>query len=212
MPGKRGRPPKESGAAEENRRAILSAAVRIIRKNGAGALTVRSVCEEADVGNGTFYYHFKNKDDLLMSFLRETTFDGFTLKTPVTEIPARVAELYMLLIDRYMALGLDFMKSFYSTGNRPLSAYMCEVNGRFEPGTVMARCETELRTAQEQGILNGETDIHALGRDICTIVKGCVFEWCLTDGGIDLPAVLFRIIDGYMKQFLSPAAIIGQGR
>ena len=204
MPRKRGRPPKETTvAAEESKQLILDAAVRIIKKKGAGALSVHSVCEEADVSNGTFYYHFKNKDDLLMSFLRETSFDGFELRTPLRQISRRVTELYLLLVERYMALGLDFMKSFYSTANRPLSAYMCEVNGKFEPGTVMARCERELQAAQDRGILSGETDIHALGRDICTIVKGCVFEWCLTEGGIDLPAVLFRIIDGYMKQFLS---------
>ena len=66
---------------------ILDAAVRIIKKKGAAALTVRSVCEEADVSNGTFYYHFKNKDDLLMSFLRETSFDGLSCKHPSGRSP-----------------------------------------------------------------------------------------------------------------------------
>ena len=182
---------------------ILDAAVRIIKKKGAGALTVRSVCEEADVSNGTFYYHFKNKDDLLMSFLRETSFDGFELRTPLRQISRRVTELYLLLVERYMALGLDFMKSFYTAGNRSLSAYMSEVKGQFEPDTVMARSEREITAAQAQGIIKKSANIHEICMDICTIVKGCVLEWCLMEGNMNINSTLQRIINLYLQSYLN---------
>ena len=44
-------------------------------------------------------------------------------------------------------------------------------------------------------------DPHELCKDICTIVKGCVFEWCLSDGRIDVEEALLRILKRYLKVF-----------
>ena len=113
MSGKRGRPSK----AEENldtRQILIDTAVALIRKYGADHITVRSVCEEAGLSIGTFYHHFKNKDDLLIYFVRETSFDRFILGTPLQDIAGRVVDLYMHLISRYLEMGEEFMKHFYT--------------------------------------------------------------------------------------------------
>ena len=39
--------------------------------------------------------------------------------------------------------------------------------------------------------------------DICTIVKGCVFEWCLSGGRPDIEAVLRRIVGNYLSVYLA---------
>ena len=198
MSKKSGRPAK--GDENNSKEKIIDTTVSIIRKKGADAVTVRNVCTEAELSIGTFYHYFRDKDDLLMHFIKETSFDSFELKTPLSDIAGRITELYMYLISKYIDLGLDFMKSFYSTGNRSLSAYMGEVDGSFAPGTVMSRSEIEVKAAKEQGFLNENTDIHELCMDICTIVKGCVFEWCLTDGNMDIHKTLERIISAYLQK------------
>lgn len=197
MAGKCGRPSK---AAEpmDARQKLIDTTVALIKKHGADSITVRNVCEESGLSIGTFYHYFQNKDDLLMHFVREASFDSFVLETPLEDVAGRVCELYMHLIDRYLELGEEFMKSFYTTGNKALSAYMCEQDGRFGEGTVMARCERELMAAQELGFLKKEADVHMMSIDICTIVKGCVFEWALNDGEMEIEATLRRIIAGYL--------------
>ena len=197
MAGKRGRPSK-TAEQTDTKQQLIDAAVSLIKKYGADSITVRNVCDESGLSIGTFYHHFQNKDDLLMHFIREESFDSFVLETPLSDIAGRVCELYMHLIDRYLSLGEDFMKSFYTTGNTALSAYMGQENGQFAEGTVMARCERELIDAQEQGFLKKEADAHTLSMDICTIVKGCVFEWALDDGRMDIETSLRRIIVGYL--------------
>ena len=57
-----------------------------------------------------------------MFFLNELPFEDCLLSVDHSNIAERIYELYMKLIIRYMDLGLDFMKSFYSTSNRSLSA------------------------------------------------------------------------------------------
>lgn len=109
----------------------------------------------------------------------------------------------MKLVNRYMDLGLDFMKSFYSTINSSLCSYMSEVDGKFLDGTVMARCEDELRISKEGGYIKNNADVHTMSVDICTIVKGCIFEWCLTDGKSNIEKSIDRIIHSYFLQHAS---------
>ena len=200
MANKRGRPSKASEPADAKQK-LIDTTVELIKKYGADTLTVRSVCEEAGLSIGTFYHHFQNKDDLLMYFVREASFDSFALETPLEDVAGRICELYMHLIDRYLTLGEEFMKSFYTTGNKALSAYMGQENGCFADGTVMARCERELIDAREQGFLKKDADPHLLSMDICTIVKGCVFEWALDDGRMDIAESLRRIVKAYLENY-----------
>lgn len=200
MANRSGRPSK--GNERSSREKIIDTTISIIRENGADALTVRNVCDTAGLSIGTFYHYFRDKDDLMMYFLKETSFDSFKLKTPLSNISGRISELYMHLIHKYMDLGLDFMKSFYSTSNRSLSAYMGEENGLFAEDSVMARSEKEINEALERGFIRPGSDTHLICIDICTIVKGCVFEWCLNDGKPDIESSLNRILNNYLSSFL----------
>ncbi|MBQ8161614.1 MAG: TetR/AcrR family transcriptional regulator [Clostridia bacterium] len=193
-----GRPGKSEGN-RECKETILKAAVELIGAIGADAVTVRKVCEKADVSVGTFYHYFSDKNDLMMAFVREESFDGFDLRTPLSDIAGRITELYMHLIGRYQEMGRDFMKSFYTTGNQALSAYLDEENGCFAPGTVMARSEKEMQDAKDLGILRGDVNIHETAMDVCTIVKGCVFEWCLTETRMEIQETLSRILHAYLS-------------
>lgn len=186
--------PKKDAAGEPNREKIISAAVEIIRNDGAGALTVRNVCDWAGVAIGTFYHWFENRDDLMMTFIRDVRFDLSDCPVPEEDPAGRVTALYMKLIRRYEALGVDFMRQFYSTTNSVLSSYMGQSGGTFAEGTVMWECENLLTAAKEKGSLPEGTDVHGLSEDICTIVKGCVFEWCLCGGEMDIENTLKRLL------------------
>ena len=208
MARKCGRPPKSTDTGDTKEK-IIAATVEMIRKHGADDITVRNVCEAAEVSIGTFYHHFRNKDDLLMYFVREESFDTFALETPPERIADRIYELYMRLLERYMELGDEFLKSFYTAGNRALSAYMGEEDGKFQSGTVMARCEREIQDAVRLGVLREETDAHLVSVDICTIVKGCVFEWCLSGGRMEIETSFRRILHAYLSGFLTAASADG---
>jgi AcrR family transcriptional regulator len=50
---------------ERTRLRIVEAAERLMRERGVDGVTVQDITEEADVGHGTFYLHFKNKAEVL---------------------------------------------------------------------------------------------------------------------------------------------------
>ncbi|MDO4633763.1 MAG: TetR/AcrR family transcriptional regulator [Eubacteriales bacterium] len=182
----------------ENKRKIIDATVSLIKKEGVDSITVRRVCDVAGIATGTFYYYFKNKDELLLSFIMESSFEDFELCTPLSDPAHRILELYTILVDKYLSFGREFMQSFYTPANTALASYMSEIDGAFLPGTVMARCESEIRLAQEAGFCDASINAHEASEDICAIVKGAIFEYSLNCTAYDIHAALARMITRYL--------------
>ena len=61
-------PSRRHRKKERTRREIYEAAMRLFAKKGFGAVTIADICEEADVGRGTFFLHFPSKAALLYEF------------------------------------------------------------------------------------------------------------------------------------------------
>ncbi len=59
----------EKRSASETRELILSAAAKVVLKQGASRMTLESVAKEAGVSKGGLLYHFPNKDALIESMI-----------------------------------------------------------------------------------------------------------------------------------------------
>ncbi len=51
----------------ESKRKLLDAAIHVIRSKGYTATRVEDVCEEAGLTKGSFFHHFKTKEDLALA-------------------------------------------------------------------------------------------------------------------------------------------------
>ena len=185
----------------ENKSKILEATVQLLKEKGVENVTVRNVCAKAGIAVGTFYYYFQNKDDLMFYFVSEGFYDA-DLRSSENNITSRIIELYMTLINHYLELGLPFVKSFYSNNNLALSAYMTDTDEKFMTNSIMAKSEDEMEKAYKLGLIVDGTDLHMVCKDLCTIVKGSVFEWCLCNGLMDIETVVSRIITSYLDGYL----------
>jgi AcrR family transcriptional regulator len=56
---------------ERTRSQIKNAAISLILEKGYDAITIDAIVERADVGKGTFYLHFKDKESLVWDVIRE---------------------------------------------------------------------------------------------------------------------------------------------
>jgi AcrR family transcriptional regulator len=69
--GHKGRSAPKSRApdrrVQRTHRLLHQAIVELIRERGWDAITVQDVCERADIGRSTFYVHFADKEELLIS-------------------------------------------------------------------------------------------------------------------------------------------------
>jgi TetR/AcrR family transcriptional regulator, transcriptional repressor for nem operon len=57
----------EAQARHDSKTRILNAAMHVIRAKGYSAATVDDVCAEADLTKGSFFHHFKSKEELAVA-------------------------------------------------------------------------------------------------------------------------------------------------
>jgi len=57
----------ETKALHGSKTKLLEAALQVIRTKGYAATTVDDICEQAGVTKGSFFHHFKSKDELALS-------------------------------------------------------------------------------------------------------------------------------------------------
>ncbi len=60
------RTPEKAQTQNTSRSRLLDAATHIIRTKGYAATTVDDICHQAGVTKGSFFHHFKSKDDLAL--------------------------------------------------------------------------------------------------------------------------------------------------
>ena len=104
---------------------ILKASIKLMSKYGTEAMTVKNICEEAGVSNGTFYHFFSSKDDIYAYFLRRyhtKYIEENEERLAALDVKAQVKDLYLMHVRLCMELGLEFTSAYYSTSNGGLDS------------------------------------------------------------------------------------------
>lgn len=93
------------------RKAILEATIRVLRDQGLSGLKVEEVAREAEVGKGTVYLYFQDKQDLLKALVEYHTFsfyqkveDVVSREGPFRERLAEVLRLRIAWVEEWRGL------------------------------------------------------------------------------------------------------------
>ena len=182
---------KQQKKSQETKEKIFQAAKKILQKSGYEKLSIKNICEEAGVSNGSFYHHFKTKDDLLSYYIEDQpTMGPDLLETPksLEDVKDGIVRVYLNYVAYCRELGVEFMAGYYDTKNQALYPIV----------TVQAYVEQ----AAKDGIINIRESIDEFTTDIRMIVIGNVFEWCLREGNADFEGNMSRSLRRYLDSTL----------
>src|SRR5574340_433917 len=86
-------------APSERQRVFIEAARSEFVRNGYGASSIRTIAQEAGVSLSALYYHYKNKQDLLLAILIDgvDTYDALCAEELATTGPAPIDRLRALV-------------------------------------------------------------------------------------------------------------------
>lgn len=187
---------RQQQKSKETKERIFQAAKRILQKKGYEELSIKNICEEAGVSNGSFYHHFKTKDDLLSYYIE----DQPRMSPDYLEIPKNIEEAKNTIIQVYLNyvaycedLGVEFMTGYYDPKNQALNPAI-----RTERPYPIVTVQTYVEKALEEGILTLNVTIEEFTTDIRMIVIGNVFEWCLRKGNADFAGNMQRSLRKYL--------------
>lgn len=188
---------KQQLKSMETKARIFNAAKRILKKSGYEQLSIKNICEEAGVSNGSFYHHFKTKDDLLSYYIEEQpSINPDLLDLPSSKEEARETIVYVYLnYVRYCReLGVEFMSNYYTPKNQSLNPLI-----RTERPYPIITVHNYLQKCIDAGIITLSDSLEHITTDIRMIVIGNVFEWCLKNGDADFEGNMRRCLENYLN-------------
>lgn len=188
---------KQQLKSQETKKKIFLAAKNILKKNGYESLSIKNICEEAGVSNGSFYHHFKTKDDLLSYYIEEQpSINPELLDTPscLTDVKNAVIHVYLNYVKYCRELGVEFMANYYTPKNQSLNPL--KRTARSYP---IVTVREYLQQSMEAGIIRSSLNLDEITTDIRMIVIGNVFEWCLKDGDTDFEGNMKRSLETYLN-------------
>ena len=191
---------KQQKKSQETKEKIFQAAKKILQKSGYEKLSIKNICEEAGVSNGSFYHHFKTKDDLLSYYIEDQpTMGPDLLETPksLEDVKDGIVRVYLNYVAYCRELGVEFMAGYYDTKNQALNPAI-----RTERPYPIVTVQAYVEQAAKDGIINIRESIDEFTTDIRMIVIGNVFEWCLREGNADFEGNMSRSLRRYLDSTL----------
>ena len=187
---------KQQRKSKETKERIFQAAKRILQKSGYEELSIKNICEEAGVSNGSFYHHFKTKDDLLSYYIEDQpSIDPDRLELPKNKEDAKetIIHVYLNYVKYCKELGVEFMAGYYTPHNQALNPTI-----RTERPYPIVTVQPYLERALEANAIQLNLKIEEITTDIRMIVIGNVFEWAMRNGDADFEGNMRRSLSHYL--------------
>ncbi|MDO4598678.1 MAG: TetR/AcrR family transcriptional regulator [[Ruminococcus] gnavus] len=191
---------KQQRKSRETKAKIFQAAKRILQHSGYETLSIKNICEEAGVSNGSFYHHFKTKDDLLSYYIEEQPSinpDILDLPQNAEDAKHTIIEVYLNYVSYCRELGVEFMAGYYDPKNQALNPV-----SRTERPYPIVTVQHYVEKAIQEGTVRLNVEIEEFTTDIRMIVIGNVFEWCLRNGEADFEGNMARSLGKYLDSTL----------
>lgn len=191
---------KQQLKSKETKEKIFQAAKSILQRSGYESLSIKNICEEAGVSNGSFYHHFKTKDDLLSYYIEnQPTVDPELLDIPKDKEAAKeaIVGVYLNYAAYCKELGVDFVAGYYTPRNQALNPTI-----RTERPYPIVTVQHYLEKAVAADAIKLNLDISEVVTDIRMLVIGNAFEWALRNGEVDFEGNMKRSLSNYLNGVL----------
>lgn len=191
---------KQQRKSKETKERIFQAAKQILQRDGYEQLSIKNICEEAGVSNGSFYHHFKTKDDLLSYYIEDQpSIDPELLELPSNAEDAKntIVYVYLNYVKYCRELGVEFMAGYYTPKNQALNP-----TSRTERPYPIITVRTYLEKAVAAGLVTLSLSLEEITTDIRMIVIGNVFEWSMRDGKVDFEGNMKRTLTNYLNSVI----------
>ncbi|MER6577457.1 TetR/AcrR family transcriptional regulator [Nonomuraea sp. NPDC001023] len=185
---------------DERRAEVLSAARRVIVRDGIDAATTRAIAKEAGYSNGVLAHYFADKDEILLSALSQSHQRIRERLTRKVEGVTGLAALRELLLDN---LPLDAERtqesrlevSFWS---RSLASERLAEVQRAEADELRAAVRELLAQARAAGEVRADGSLDDLAEHLLALVDGLSLHLLLYPGRltrVDLERLMLQALD-----------------
>lgn len=177
---------------------LLTTAIELFKKEGYQNVTVQSICDACHVTKGSFYYHYRYKESLLMDYYHIISDGEMTeVLTEMLRIPDNFYKLWRLFrfyIDSSVRLGTDLLKNLLKINldNNGViyPTYKDEIM-KVDPNFFKIY-HTIVSEGQENGCIRKD-DMDQMLTLYMSFFVGALSSWSATGGYTDVEGLLFQV-------------------
>ena len=178
---------------------IIDCGIRLLFSEAFDKVSIKNICEEADISRPTFYLHFRSKEHLIAEYYGTAYFFSEKMRLWITSFEdpwtaiIRMQILYIqytcnadhvVLIGRY----LSYQLTEDSRNN------LNDLHGSFEDTLIGL-----IRKAQKTQIIRNTSDAHYLCKAIFMLHTGNLFNWCAKGGRFDRYTDFFWTLEAILS-------------
>jgi AcrR family transcriptional regulator len=184
--------------AIETKLKIIEKSLELFKTQGYDTVTVKDICESADISIGSFYYHFKAKEDVInigykqIDLLIEEKIESQEFDNYIEEIYFILGEASVIIEE----LGWSFMSQVYKQLISTKDKYTLKEN-RY----IYLVLKETINNAIKNKELTDELNSHELTSTILRISRGAIFDWCLNEGNYPLRDQIYMDLNLVLSNF-----------
>lgn len=180
---------------------IFRAFIRLLETTDYQKITIRKICNEANVSVGSFYSHYKSKDSILVEVnsLLDQSLSTFKNSDSIhadtgeqiiqfTEVLLRFIQTNSIIIAKYMF------------SNYLLSEDLSEI---YEQSRIELCIEDAIKTGQLKGEFRDDLTSTKIAASIIRFVRGIIYDWLIRDGSYDVEALMREELERFLMIYKS---------
>lgn len=170
----------------KNRDRIIQSALALFSENSFENVTIKDICQKAEVANSTFYYHFKTKEELMDCLrshdMRPRNKELFALAA-THDLMERVLGTCTMCAQRAVRSGWMLTAQYYKR-RLSLESESEELKALY----AQERCTAQelIGYAQAEGLISNRADPEQLAKAAILLTNSVILNWCVVRGSFDL--------------------------
>lgn len=178
---------------------IMKTAKKLSQHYTYDELSVETICSEAGVSIGSFYHHFKSKQDLIVegygecdNFFRENIIG----KLKSTDEIDRILEYIDYQMQYAVDVGIELMVEVYRAQITEGVDFFLKSSRGLPQGLLQL-----VGKAQDNGLITKSQDAESITSELLLISRGVIYNWCQNKGSYELRNYCQKIITNHIQCF-----------
>lgn len=187
-----------SEKAQSTKKRIFDAGIRLFGENGFYATTVEEIAVAAGVSIGSFYYHFKSKEDLFMDWANSLDAEYLAFYQQQRDrlnsgnAISLLRELLLFTVERWTKFGKEFNLLLYLRMQQDLDFYNRMTSYDRIYGQIL---RTLISEGQEDGCIRRDISVEQMEQNLHKMNRGLLVDWSISHRKQDVVEISTSLID-----------------
>lgn len=183
---------------------ILNTAIKMFKEKDFGKVSIDEICDKCGVTKGSFYHHYKSKNDLLINYYNTLKKDTYTIMNEIITIDSTYEQLWKAIevyfIESILEIGPKLFKNVIITdileGNKVIHPYI-DCNERVQE--YFELLIKLIKKGQHNGQIRSSFDSKVLLSSYFAGLFGIFVKWSACGGTFDEKEELKKLFDIVFK-------------